>query len=478
MVKKLVKVRDVLADAIPTFEPRDSEEKTLEAIHPRLVEIHDLVCQVTEHDAVTRHPDSLGLSLDDLVCEDRQPNLRKVLLKAMDASDYTLSRGVSSYKLLKRVDEMEELRELRELESRFHDVEDTLTAAVAKKADKKETNALIAKKASNADFLQLKEVLYRRLDEVATQGSGPVDRPFSGGAPPETTAGRAELLSLKERFDLLYRQFQDLALSTQAYVPRSEVEEAMQAVLLEIKRVRSNTLDKKGIDKIIEKKADQAEFEMMINALSGSLDGLREYVEAASMNNRAPTAIRAKCLVCDKPTDPVAALAELEASARQIVTSKGKRDKSQKLLSKSIGDGYNKADDPSANLSKRPNTMSTSLDLRQTTAGLESLSTFNNNNRSAAAEVDTSSSFKVLPEISLNAENLKRNVVDLRPISPGAGSPDPFGNKIAVQFVEVNNRSSNSSTLKSGATPEAMKQRIRASVGGGVARPASTDNTR
>ena len=154
------------------------------------------------------------------------------------------------------------------MQSKVDEVESSLQQAVNKRAEKGATEASLAKKSDKSEFLLLKENVYRRIDEIQASSNGLAPISFSG-----ETVGNSDLAKLNERFDILYRQFQDLSLATRTLVPRTEVEEAMQGVLLEIKRVRATTLDKKAVDRLIERKTDHKEFQEMINALSGSLEG-------------------------------------------------------------------------------------------------------------------------------------------------------------------------------------------------------------
>ena len=59
-----------------------------------------------DHDLKTRPEELDNLCLDDILCEDRQYELRRRLLDAIESCDYTLSKGVSSFKMLLRVDKV------------------------------------------------------------------------------------------------------------------------------------------------------------------------------------------------------------------------------------------------------------------------------------------------------------------------------------------------------------------------------------
>ena len=312
-------------------------------------------------------------------------------------------------------------------------------------------------------------------------GEGP--RGGTGGPRIETsladmTGGGSDskdFIDLKHRFELLYRQFVDLSENAEKLVSRSEIEEAMQAVLLEVKKVKVTSLDKKAIEKIIEKKADKEEFEKMIDALSGSLEGLREYVESANgSNSKSAAALRSKCLVCDKTIDPLAALAELEETARILLASKIKRpNKHLKPVGTSVG--YSKIEDIAA---RRPNTTNSFLGSKTP----NSMDNFKITNNSNPIQISTSSSINILPDINISIEPplsspKRQQVIDLRASSPN----NLIGTQSAAAAEGLNHGSTTYSKGGQKAvtmSPDALKQRIRASAGGGLAPKYTTDNTR
>lgn len=475
-VVMLVKLRDNLSDIVGTFEPRETDDETLEAVHPQLVSLHTQVSYLLEHDQQTKDLSCPNLCLDDLICEDRKYDLRHRLVTAIDACDYTLSKGVSAYKMLLRVDELDKHTEVKRVQSKMDMIEKEINEILEDKADKASTLSALDKKTNKNEMLQLKDVLYRRMDDIQAtfnSFSGPGRTVSVGGGNGNGSAGgdqtflQSELSSINERFELLYRQFQDLSLGSQLLVPRTEVEEAMKGVLLEIKRVRGTTLDKKAIDKLIEKKTDQVEFEKMINALTGSLEGLREYVDAMNGNaQKLPSAFKHKCLVCDKLTDPASALAELEQTARQLTASKNKRDKHDGVIAQAgypqrpytTHSGYHKSEDPTT----RSPPQSPKINLSNIN-NMEDLSTMNH---------DPLTAYEA--NISIYQDNsFKRNVVDLRPITSPTSSTKAIKDSpsmAAVQFVEVSggNNYVNSNQMSRSLPEASLQRRIKSTAGGGM----------
>ena len=76
LVTSLCELRNFVRDSMINFEMLETEDLTIRALHPRLVAIHGMVQLILAHDLSARNPDSLGLSLDDFLCENRQALLR------------------------------------------------------------------------------------------------------------------------------------------------------------------------------------------------------------------------------------------------------------------------------------------------------------------------------------------------------------------------------------------------------------------
>jgi len=159
-IKKLMYLRDSLRDNLLTFEIRDSDEIIMKSLHPVLVELYNTTKDIMALDETNRQPDSVALNLDDMVCEDRHTNLKSELSTAMEACDYILSQGVSAFKLQEKVNELDKQVELKLLGVKLLEVESSMKNALAKKADKVDTNALIAKKAAISDFMQVSDYYY------------------------------------------------------------------------------------------------------------------------------------------------------------------------------------------------------------------------------------------------------------------------------------------------------------------------------
>jgi hypothetical protein len=233
----------------------------------------------------------------------------------------------------------------------------------------------------------------------------------------------------------------------------------MQAILLEVKKVKNQSVDRGQVDKLIEKKTDQSEFEKMVEALSGSLENLRDYVEALNMaNNRTAAALRSKCLVCDKTIDPIAALAELEENARQLMSSKKKTNKSFNRRGP-VSVGYGKSEDPMLSLA-RPHTI-------QSMVGSRSTAIMPGNNQSS---IEFNSNVLIVDGI--NSDSIQRNIVELNPIDHRPSSPSGGSSPKKTETRTINIPDPSISVMSS------SKSRVKSAVGGGVAPKKTTDNTR
>ena len=130
------------------------------------------------------------------------------------------------------------------------------------------------KKASVAELQQFRELTFKQLDDlrnnlgsVVIQGGGGGGIGLSGsqGFMPlkddhrqEEAAAvlEAERTVIFNRFELLYKQFNDLTQYCEKFVPRDEVEKAMHAIVVQVKLLKSNSVEMPVMREALKKKAD------------------------------------------------------------------------------------------------------------------------------------------------------------------------------------------------------------------------------
>ena len=120
-----------------------------------------------------------------------------------------------------------------------------------------------------------------------------------------------------KKFEALYRDFQDLKLFTKKFVPRDEVNEAMQSVLQEVKTVKVNSVSLANFNAALKSKADDNQVQRLITALRGAMGNLEARSSAVGY---------LRCLICDKPVNSVTTTfdeAALSARERRRASSTG-----------------------------------------------------------------------------------------------------------------------------------------------------------
>jgi hypothetical protein len=96
-----------------------------------------------------------------------------------------------------------------------------------------------------------------------------------------------------KKITMLFEQFKDLEKYCETLVPRQEVEDAMKAVLLEVRDIKVNSVNVNMLKETLKFKADEKEMKKLVEAVTIAIGDLEGTNKAAGVH---------KCLVCDKPT--------------------------------------------------------------------------------------------------------------------------------------------------------------------------------
>ncbi len=99
-----------------------------------------------------------------------------------------------------------------------------------------------------------------------------------------------------KKLSMLLDQFKDLEKYCETLVPRQEVEDAMKAVLLEVRDIKINSVNVNTLRETLKFKADEKEMKKLIEAVTIAIGDLEGTNKAAGVH---------KCLVCDKPTSTI-----------------------------------------------------------------------------------------------------------------------------------------------------------------------------
>jgi len=119
-------------------------------------------------------------------------------------------------------------------------------------------------------------------------------------------ASSSQVQELSTRIELLLKHMQDLQTSCQTFIPREEVQEAMKAVLYEIKVIKMNTVNVNKFKEVTDLKADREEMHSLMQVLNNALGDM--------MGMNVSSAAKLRCLLCDKPTVSVSRHGETDRS--------------------------------------------------------------------------------------------------------------------------------------------------------------------
>jgi hypothetical protein len=216
-----------------------------------------------------------------------------------------LNKGINKLDLLTSIQSLQDLVTTLVPTHLFQQNNEDLKIALTLKADQKSVDLLSLKKASLVDLQKFREYVNDEIDsmrETLVKNASNSMKMLSsltataGGAGGGGGGGGGDH-ELNERFQIIISQFHELKKSMAGYVPRPEIESALQAILDEIRSVKRGSVDKEIFSEKLKMKADREEIERLLNLLAGTIGSpLNEGTTALAM--------RLKCLSCDKPINP------------------------------------------------------------------------------------------------------------------------------------------------------------------------------
>jgi len=272
---------------------QENKEEVLLKLSPLLDELREDSIEIGQmeeevRDTVERRPLGTPMAVSYTVTK-----LPEFLATARKKTTAFLDEGIDKVALQSRLTAMEYALSDKVGSSSVHNLEDELRIALTLKADQKALDSLNLKKVSCQELQKFREHV---ADEIDSMREMLVKNASNASKMIQSMSSNSGLDNdeLNNRFELLYTQFQDLQKGVASYVPRSEIEVALQALLDEVKAVRKSAVDRDSFNEKLKKKADHMEVERLLSILSGSI-GDPSSGKAAAMH---------KCLVCDKPVNP------------------------------------------------------------------------------------------------------------------------------------------------------------------------------
>jgi len=298
LISKATAFLTQLEESMASFDLLRSGTETALALFPVLDSLTVAADELLVLDAEIKNSGKSSKMLSDIICLDNTANLRPQLLGACSSSIPILEEVDDKVLIRRRMDKIDALLNRKADFNSLKNTEHDLKRLIDLRVNKEELKAFLDKKASLSDLERLKDILHRKIDtmkdftDITRPGNGDRDEVSR-----DHNTGKDIMLKdaaeLVKRFDILHKHFRELQMFCGTFVPRDEVHEAMQAVVNEVKVIRSSAVTIPVFKDALKLKADNEELQRLISTLSSAIG------DFSGLSNSS--ALHAKCLVCDKP---------------------------------------------------------------------------------------------------------------------------------------------------------------------------------
>ena len=268
-VARVAEFADRLDNVILTFTSKETPEATLIAL------FHPLDALTIELEALfdldQQSVASMGITFDDVTSDDSMRNVRDTMRHVWEASLPLLDHRVNKITMRRRLTALEALVRSKADATVVSSFEAELRYMINSKADQKELLAIMSKKVSLGELQRLKDQLMKQIVSIRgfeySQAGAPnplLDPQKEGLGEGGLTSAEgqvviSELKHLGRRFDILHSFHEDLVTQCTGYVPREEVEQALRALLGELKIMKCNTITADLLGESLKTKANAAE---------------------------------------------------------------------------------------------------------------------------------------------------------------------------------------------------------------------------
>eukprot|EP01035_Chromulina_nebulosa_P019387 gene19387-25256_t len=287
-----------LEESMASFDLLRSGTETALALFPVLDSLTVAADELLVLDAEIKNSGKSSKMLSDIICLDNTANLRPQLLGACSSSIPILEEVDDKVLIRRRMDKIDALLNRKADFNSLKNTEHDLKRLIDLRVNKEELKSFLDKKASLSDLERLKDILHRKIDTM--KDFTDITRPSNGDRDEvsrDHNTGKdimvKDAAELVKRFDILHKHFRELQMFCGTFVPRDEVHEAMQAVVNEVKVIRSSAVTIPVFKDALKLKADNEELQRLISTLSAAIG------DFSGLSNSS--ALHAKCLVCDKP---------------------------------------------------------------------------------------------------------------------------------------------------------------------------------
>ena len=268
-IARVAEFADRLDNVILTFYSKETPEATLIALfHPLdalTIELEALF-ELDQQSVI-----SMGITFDDVTAEDNGRSVRDTMRLVWEASLPLLDHRVNKITMRRRLTALEAAVRSKADATVVSSLEAELRYMIAAKADQKELLSIMSKKVSIGELQRLKDQLMKQI--VSIRGFeysqvGTLNLPagsreegiIEGGlTSAQGLEMSSELKQLGRRFDILHSFHEDLVTQCTGYVPREEVEQALRALLGEMKIMKGNSITADLLGESLKTKANTSE---------------------------------------------------------------------------------------------------------------------------------------------------------------------------------------------------------------------------
>ena len=262
-IAKVAEFADHLDGVVVAFDAKGPPDTILDAVFHPLDLLSIEMEQLFDWDKASVA--AMGITFDDLTPEESTRPLRTTLQAVFKMTLPLLDYRVDKITMRRRVEKLETLVREKADSYLLTDLENELRSAANAKADRQELLTIAAKKVSIGELQGLKDQLMKQIvglrgeDHAAAASSHPTSSSSSGVHSEQLAEFTMDLKRLKDRFDVFHNLHEDLATQCELYVPREEVEQALRALLNEMKLMKTNSVAPDQLRESLKLKANSAE---------------------------------------------------------------------------------------------------------------------------------------------------------------------------------------------------------------------------
>jgi hypothetical protein len=296
-----------------------------------------------EPEANEDEPEEVVVSLGDIMCIDREYRMQSVLHEVVRLSIPVIDEMVDKIGMRRRIEKIESSSVSQDVLDAIKESSKETAKLLKTKANKEDMQLALNKRVLKSDIAKLKQVVMARMDltpdehhvlnsiidesaemtdsvmggsSIASLDSNQIggmikgDKGDRGDRGMDGSSGGISFMGgggggvsskavqeVSNRIELLLKHLQELQEKCNTFIPRDEVQEAMKAVLYEIKVIKMNTVNVNKFKEVTESKADKEEVQKLMGVLSGALSDM--------MGMNVSASAKARCLLCDKPVSSV-----------------------------------------------------------------------------------------------------------------------------------------------------------------------------